>query len=150
MGALSRSHAEIEHHVAALHRLLGEEQVDAETITDLRSYPLRAVWRVLRLHNAMEERARLPCSMTDPRVPDGTPRFAYSPRPERPALALVTTIELVPITARIRASGAESAPECHRRGPLRASRSSCVRTTTRGALPGSRPVSRPSTAAPTR
>lgn len=61
MGALSRSHAEIEHHVAALHRLLGEEQVDAETITDLRR-TLYELYGVLRLHNAMEEEARLPCS----------------------------------------------------------------------------------------
>ncbi|MEI2620035.1 MAG: heavy metal translocating P-type ATPase [Candidatus Nanopelagicales bacterium] len=54
VGALSRSHAEIEHHVAALHRLLGEEQVDAETITDLRR-TLYGLYGVLRLHNAMEE-----------------------------------------------------------------------------------------------
>jgi iron-sulfur cluster repair protein YtfE (RIC family) len=54
IGALSRSHAEIEHHVAALHRLVGEEQVDAEAITDLRR-TLYGLYGVLRLHNAMEE-----------------------------------------------------------------------------------------------
>jgi heavy metal translocating P-type ATPase len=51
-GALSRSHAEIEHHVAALHRLL--EEPDPEVITDLRR-TLYGLYGVLRLHNAMEE-----------------------------------------------------------------------------------------------
>ncbi len=53
-GALSRSHAEIEHHVAALHRLLAEPSSDADTVTDLRR-TLYGLYGVLRLHNAMEE-----------------------------------------------------------------------------------------------
>lgn len=51
-GALSRSHAEIEHHVAALHRLLDDP--DTDVITDLRR-TLYSLYGVLRLHNAMEE-----------------------------------------------------------------------------------------------
>ncbi|MEZ5184431.1 MAG: heavy metal translocating P-type ATPase [Candidatus Nanopelagicales bacterium] len=54
VGALSRSHAEIEHHVAALHRLLDEQQTDSETVTDVRR-TLYGLYGVLRLHNAMEE-----------------------------------------------------------------------------------------------
>ncbi len=53
-GALSRSHAEIEHQVAALHRLLNETTPDAETVTDVRR-TLYGLYGVLRLHNALEE-----------------------------------------------------------------------------------------------
>jgi len=53
-GALSRSHAEIEHHVAGLHRLLDELDGDAETVTDVRR-TLYGLYGVLRLHNALEE-----------------------------------------------------------------------------------------------
>jgi heavy metal translocating P-type ATPase len=52
VGALSRSHAEIEHHVAVLHRLLDDP--DPEMTTDLRR-TLYSLYGVLRLHNAMEE-----------------------------------------------------------------------------------------------
>ena len=52
VGALSRSHAEIEHHVALLHRLLDDP--DPELTTDLRR-TLYSLYGVLRLHNAMEE-----------------------------------------------------------------------------------------------
>jgi heavy metal translocating P-type ATPase len=54
VGALSRSHAEIEHHVAALHRLLDQSEDDTEIVTDLRR-TLYGLYGVLRLHNAMEE-----------------------------------------------------------------------------------------------
>jgi heavy metal translocating P-type ATPase len=54
VGALSRSHAEIEHHVAALHRLLDGRDADDELLTDLRR-TLYGLYGVLRLHNAMEE-----------------------------------------------------------------------------------------------
>lgn len=54
VGALSRSHAEIEHHVAALHRLLDRPDSDAEVVIDLRR-TLYGLYGVLRLHNAMEE-----------------------------------------------------------------------------------------------
>ena len=53
-GALSRSHAEIEHHVAGLHRLLDELDGDDETVTDVRR-TLYGLYGVLRLHNALEE-----------------------------------------------------------------------------------------------
>ncbi|MCB8998262.1 MAG: heavy metal translocating P-type ATPase [Actinobacteria bacterium] len=53
-GALSRSHAEIEHHVAGLHRLLDEPDLDSETVTDVRR-TLYGLYGVLRLHNALEE-----------------------------------------------------------------------------------------------
>ena len=53
-GALSRSHAEIEHQVAALHRLVDETTVDSETVTDVRR-TLYGLYSVLRLHNALEE-----------------------------------------------------------------------------------------------
>lgn len=53
-GALSRSHAEIEHHVASLHRLLDDLQTDADTVTDVRR-TLYGLYGVLRLHNALEE-----------------------------------------------------------------------------------------------
>ncbi len=53
-GALSRSHAEIEHHVSALHRLLDEPGADADTVTDVRR-TLYGLYGVLRLHNALEE-----------------------------------------------------------------------------------------------
>ncbi len=53
-GALSRSHAEIEHQVAALHRLLDEPTPDSETVTDVRR-TLYGLYGVLRLHNALEE-----------------------------------------------------------------------------------------------
>ncbi len=52
VGALSRSHAEIEHHVGMLHRLLDDP--DPEMTTDLRR-TLYSLYGVLRLHNAMEE-----------------------------------------------------------------------------------------------
>lgn len=52
VAALSRSHAEIEHHVAQLHRLLDEP--DGDTITDLRR-TLYGLYGVLHLHNALEE-----------------------------------------------------------------------------------------------
>lgn len=52
VGALSRSHAEIEHQVALLHRLLDEP--DPDIITDVRR-TLYSLYGVLRLHNAMEE-----------------------------------------------------------------------------------------------
>lgn len=52
VGALSRSHAEIEHHVAQLGRLLSDP--DPEAITDIRR-TLYGLYGVLRLHNAMEE-----------------------------------------------------------------------------------------------
>lgn len=54
IGALTRSHAEIEHHVAALHRLLQDK--DPEVVTDLRR-TLYSLYGVLRLHNAMEEQS---------------------------------------------------------------------------------------------
>jgi heavy metal translocating P-type ATPase len=53
-GALSRSHAEIEHQVAALHRLVDETTWDSETVTDVRR-TLYGLYGVLRLHNALEE-----------------------------------------------------------------------------------------------
>jgi len=53
-GALSRSHAEIEHHVAARHRLLDDADADPETVTDVRR-TLYGLYSVLRLHNALEE-----------------------------------------------------------------------------------------------
>jgi len=53
-GALSRSHAEIEHHVAGLHRLLDDTNLDSETVTDVRR-TLYGLYGVLRLHNALEE-----------------------------------------------------------------------------------------------
>jgi heavy metal translocating P-type ATPase len=52
IGALSRSHAEIEHHVALLRRLLDEP--DPEAVPDVRR-TLYSLYGVLRLHNAMEE-----------------------------------------------------------------------------------------------
>ncbi|MCU0277478.1 MAG: heavy metal translocating P-type ATPase [Candidatus Nanopelagicales bacterium] len=52
VGALSRSHAEIEHHVAMLRRSLAEP--DEHTVTDVRR-TLYSLYGVLRLHNALEE-----------------------------------------------------------------------------------------------
>ncbi len=52
VGALTRSHAEIEHHVAALHRLL--QDPDEQTVIDVRR-TLYSLYGVLRLHNALEE-----------------------------------------------------------------------------------------------
>jgi soluble P-type ATPase len=54
VGAISRSHAEIERHVAALHRLLDSDDSDEECVIDVRR-TLYGLYGVLRLHNAMEE-----------------------------------------------------------------------------------------------
>lgn len=54
VGAISRSHAEIERHVAALHRLLDCEDTDEECVIDVRR-TLYGLYGVLRLHNALEE-----------------------------------------------------------------------------------------------
>ena len=55
--AMSRTHAEIEHQVSQLHRLLaglGNETVQPEDVTELRRL-LYGLYAVLRLHNAQEE-----------------------------------------------------------------------------------------------
>jgi heavy metal translocating P-type ATPase len=56
-GALSRSHAEIEHQVGRLSRLLSDldaEAVDTEDIVELRAL-LYGLYAILRLHDAQEE-----------------------------------------------------------------------------------------------
>jgi len=56
-GTLSRSHAEIEHQVGRLGRMLGEldgEVADAEDIVELRGL-LYGLYAILRLHDAQEE-----------------------------------------------------------------------------------------------
>jgi heavy metal translocating P-type ATPase len=56
-GALSRSHAEIEHQIGRLSRLLGDldgETVDAEDVVELRAL-LYGLYAILRLHDAQEE-----------------------------------------------------------------------------------------------
>jgi hypothetical protein len=56
-GALSRSHAEIEHQVGRLSRLLADldgESVDAEDVVELRAL-LYGLYAILRLHDAQEE-----------------------------------------------------------------------------------------------
>ena len=55
--AMSRTHAEIEHQVGQLHRLLtglGNETAEPEDIIELRRL-LYGLYAVLRLHNAQEE-----------------------------------------------------------------------------------------------
>jgi hypothetical protein len=55
--AMSRTHAEIEHQVSQLHRLLtglGNETVQPEDVIELRRL-LYGLYAVLRLHNAQEE-----------------------------------------------------------------------------------------------
>ncbi|MGV1036930.1 MAG: heavy metal translocating P-type ATPase [Candidatus Nanopelagicales bacterium] len=57
MGAMSRSHAEIEHQINRLRRLvddIGDQSVDADDIVELRRL-LYGLYAVLRLHNAQEE-----------------------------------------------------------------------------------------------
>jgi len=57
MGAMSRSHAEIEHQVSRLRRLaddIGDQAVDGDDIVELRRL-LYGLYAVLRLHNAQEE-----------------------------------------------------------------------------------------------
>ena len=56
-GALSRSHAEIEHQIGRLSRLLADldgEAVDAEDVVELRAL-LYGLYAILRLHDAQEE-----------------------------------------------------------------------------------------------
>jgi heavy metal translocating P-type ATPase len=56
-GALSRSHAEIEHQIGRLSRLLADldgETVDAEDVVELRAL-LYGLYAILRLHDAQEE-----------------------------------------------------------------------------------------------
>jgi heavy metal translocating P-type ATPase len=55
-GALSRTHAEIEHQIGRLRRALDDlpEQAEAEDITDVRRL-LYGLYAILRLHNAQEE-----------------------------------------------------------------------------------------------
>ena len=56
-GALSRSHAEIEHQIGRLSRLLADldgETVDAEDVVELRAV-LYGLYAILRLHDAQEE-----------------------------------------------------------------------------------------------
>ena len=56
-GAMSRSHAEIEHQIGRLHRLLADlagEQAEPDDVVELRRL-LYGLYAVLRLHNAQEE-----------------------------------------------------------------------------------------------
>lgn len=57
MGAMSRSHAEIEHQISRLRRLvedIGDQAVDGDDIVELRRL-LYGLYAVLRLHNAQED-----------------------------------------------------------------------------------------------
>ena len=57
VAALSRTHAEIEHQVARLRRLLDSvavDEIEAEDIVELRRL-LYGLYAVLKLHNAQEE-----------------------------------------------------------------------------------------------
>ena len=56
-GALSRSHAEIEHQIGRLSRLLADldgEALDAEDLVELRAL-LYGLYAILKLHDAQEE-----------------------------------------------------------------------------------------------
>lgn len=72
--ALSRTHAEIEHQVARLRRILTEVNTDAEPedIVELRRL-LYGLYAILRLHNAQEEEG------------------AFSLLPDKPAEATLAT-----------------------------------------------------------
>lgn len=54
VGAINSSHAGIERHVVALHRLLDTEDADDECVVGVRR-TFHGLCGLLRLHNAMEE-----------------------------------------------------------------------------------------------
>ena len=58
-----------------------------------------------------------PARVTDPGVPDGTPRSRTPARPERPALVWSRPSSWCPSPLASAHPGLQSAPECHRRGP---------------------------------
>lgn len=73
--ALSRTHAEIEHQVTRLRRLLADlvdDDVEPEDVVELRGM-LYGLYAVLRLHNAQEEEGAFSL------VPAGTPATGRSP-----------------------------------------------------------------------
>ena len=55
-GALSRTHAEIDHQVGRLRRMLADlnDEIEAEDLVELRRL-LYGLYAILRLHNAQEE-----------------------------------------------------------------------------------------------
>jgi heavy metal translocating P-type ATPase len=79
--ALSRTHAEIEHQVSRLHRLLVDldnDNVQPEDVVELRRL-LYGLYAVLRLHNAQEEEGAFSL------IPTGAASEHFAPEPPRAA-----------------------------------------------------------------
>ena len=75
-GALSRSHAEIEHQIGRLRRLLADldgETVEAEDVVELRAL-LYGLYAILRLHDAQEEEGAFSLVPEPVMVPHGSTR----------------------------------------------------------------------------
>ena len=88
--AMSRTHAEIEHQVSQLHRLLaglGNETVQPEDVIELRRL-LYGLYAVLRLHNAQEEEGAFSL------VPNGTATGQAATGLQPPAAARHETAQL--------------------------------------------------------